>query len=60
MTDEELKKLFTLKPIPKDNRVKRVRHLRPETVKNYKAMIKRDMNKGLINPNQFNNKSEKK
>jgi len=51
---------FKLKPIAKDERLKQVRHLKPETIRKYKAMIRRDIAKGLIQPDQFNNKSKKK
>ena len=51
---------FKLKPIAKDERLKQVRHLKPEVVKKYKDMIRRDIEKGLIQPDQFNNKGKKK
>jgi len=56
MTDDR----FKLKPIAKDERLKQVRHLKPEVVKKYKDMIRRDIAKGLIQPDQFNNKGKKK
>ena len=56
MTDDR----FKLKPIPRDERLKQVRHLKPEVVKKYKEMIRRDIAKGLIQPDQFNNKGKKK
>ena len=56
MTDDR----FKLKPIAKDERLKQVRHLKPETIRKYKAMISRDIAKGLIQPDQFNNKGKKK
>ena len=51
---------FKLKPIAKDERLKQVRHLKPETIRKYKEMIRRDIAKGLIQPDQFNNKGKKK
>ena len=51
---------FKLKPIAKDERLKQVRHLKPEVVKKYKDMIRHDIAKGLIQPDQFNNKGKKK
>ena len=59
MTDDFNDK-FKLKPIAKDERLKQVRHLMPEVVKKYKDMIRRDIAKGLIQPDQFNNKGKKK
>ena len=56
MTDDR----FKLKPIPRDERLKQVRHLKPEVVKKYKDMIRRDIAKGLIQPDHFNNKGKKK
>ena len=56
MTDDR----FKLKPIPRDERLKQVRHLKPEVVKKYKEMIRRDIAKGLIQPDQFNNKGRKR
>jgi len=56
MTDDR----FKLKPIAKDERLKQVRHAKPEVVKAYKDMIRRDTAKGLIQPDQFNNKGKKK
>ena len=54
MTDEDER--FKLKPIPKDERLKQVRHLHPDVVKKYKEMVKRS----IIKPDQFNNKGKKK
>ena len=59
MTDDFNDK-FKLKPIAKDERLKQVRPLKPETIRKYKAMIRRDIAKGLIQPDQFNNKGKKK
>ena len=59
MTDDFNDK-FKLTPIAKDERLKQVRHLKPEVVKKYKDMIRRDIAKGLIQPDQFNNKGKKK
>ena len=59
MTDDFNDK-FKLKPIAKDERLKQVRHLKPEVVKKYKDMIRRDIAKGLIQRDQFNNKGKKK
>ena len=59
MTDDFNDK-FKLKPIAKDERLKQVRHLKPEVVKKYKDMIRRDIAKCLIQPDQFNNKGKKK
>jgi len=56
MTDDR----FKLKPIAKDERLRQIRYLKPETVKKYKDMIRRDIAKGLIQPDQFNNKGKKK
>ena len=56
MTDDR----FKLKQIPRDERLKQVRHHKPEVVKKYKDMIRRDIAKGLIQPDQFNNKGKKK
>jgi len=58
MTDEDER--FKLKPIPKDERLRQVRHLHPDVVKKYREMVKRDIAKGIIKPNQFNNKGKKK
>lgn len=56
MTDDR----FKLKPIPKDSKIRQVRHFKPEVVKKYKDMIRRDIAKGLVKPDQFNNKGNKK
>ena len=56
MTDDR----FKLKPIPRDDKIRQVRHFKPEVVKMYKEMIRRDIAKGLIQPDQFNNKGKKK
>ena len=59
MTDDFNDK-FKLKPIAKDERLRQVRYLRPDLVKKYKEMVKRDIEKGIIKPSQFNNKGKKK
>jgi|TARA_E500000318_G_scaffold65021_1_gene60055 hypothetical protein len=59
MTDDFNDK-FKLKPIAKDEKLRQIRYLKPETIKKYKAMIRRDIAKGLIQPDQFNNKGKKK
>ena len=46
MTDDR----FKLKPIPKDDKIRQVRHFKPEVVKKYKDMIRRDIAKGHIRP----------
>jgi hypothetical protein len=56
MTDDR----FKLKPIPRYDKIRQVRHFKPETIKKYKEMIRRDIAKGLIQPDQFNNKGKKK
>jgi|TARA_R100001463_G_scaffold112022_3_gene167000 hypothetical protein len=56
MTDDR----FKLKPIPKDDKIRQVRHFKPEVIKKYKDMVRRDIAKGLIQPDQFNNKGKKK
>ena len=56
MTDDRLK----LKRIPRNDTIRQVRHFKPEVVKKYKEMIRRDIAKGLIQPDQFNNKGKKK
>ena len=56
MTDDR----FKLKPITRDDKIRQVRHFKPEVVKKYKEMIRRDIAKGLIQPDQFNNKGKKK
>ena len=58
MTDEDER--FKLKPIAKDERMRQVRYLHPDVVKKYREMVKRDIAKGIIKPNQFNNKGKKK
>ena len=56
MTDDRIRK----EQITRDERLKQVRHFKPEVVKKYKEMIRRDIAKGLIQPDQFNNKGKKK
>ena len=54
MTDDR----FKLKPIPKDERLNKC-VTSNQRYQKYKEMIRRDIAKGLIQPDQFNNKGKK-
>ena len=58
--DEDFAKRFALKPIKPDERMHQVRYLRPELVEKVKKAIKRDIAKGFIKPDHFNNKGKKR
>ena len=55
MTDDR----FKLKPIPRDERLSKC-VTSNQRYQEYKDMIRRDIAKGLIQPDQFNNKGKKK
>ena len=55
--DNDFEERFALKVKP-DTRIKQKRYLKPEVARKLKA-IKRDMNNGILSPDQFNNKKQK-
>ena len=59
MKKKSFEEEFALKPIKRDQRVKQLRFLKPETIKRYKALIKNDIKSSIISADSFNNKGQK-